>query len=62
MTVGVMSNVSRQLDTGSDHVCPANYVMSPPFVVAYAIAGSVLVDFNSDPIGILYLLILKTNS
>jgi aconitate hydratase len=29
----------------------ANYLASPPLVVAYAIAGSVLVDFKSQPLG-----------
>lgn len=29
----------------------ANFLMSPPLVVAYALAGSVRVDFEKDPIG-----------
>lgn len=29
----------------------ANYLVSPPLVVAYAIAGSVLVDLTRDPLG-----------
>ncbi|MGQ0651815.1 MAG: aconitate hydratase AcnA [Betaproteobacteria bacterium] len=29
----------------------ANFLASPPLVVAYAIAGSVLVDFKSQPVG-----------
>ena len=29
----------------------ANYLMSPPLVVAYAIAGSMLVDVANDPLG-----------
>ncbi|HCR86177.1 MAG TPA: hypothetical protein DIV86_05810 [Alphaproteobacteria bacterium] len=29
----------------------ANYLMSPPLVVAYAIAGSVLIDIEKEPIG-----------
>ncbi|HUZ14304.1 MAG TPA: aconitate hydratase AcnA [Caulobacteraceae bacterium] len=29
----------------------ANYLASPPLVVAYALAGSMLVDLESDPIG-----------
>ncbi|MEQ8863575.1 MAG: aconitate hydratase AcnA [Thalassobaculum sp.] len=29
----------------------ANYLASPPLVVAYAIAGSMLVDMNNDPLG-----------
>ncbi|XP_077598295.1 cytoplasmic aconitate hydratase [Stigmatopora nigra] len=30
----------------------ANYLASPPLVIAYAIAGTVKIDFESDPIGI----------
>lgn len=30
----------------------ANFLMSPPLVVAYALAGSVRVDFERDPIGV----------
>lgn len=29
----------------------ANYLASPPLVVAYALAGSVDIDFESQPIG-----------
>src|SRR5712664_698668 len=29
----------------------ANFLASPPLVVAYAIAGSVLVDFRTEPVG-----------
>ena len=31
--------------------CQANYLASPPLVVAYAIAGSMHVNLNTDPIG-----------
>ena len=54
MTVGVMSNANalrQQLDS-TDQVVLANYITSPPFVIAYAIAGSVLVDFETEPIGL----------
>src|SRR5205807_5874983 len=30
----------------------ANFLMSPPLVVAYALAGTVLKDINLDPIGL----------
>lgn len=30
----------------------ANYLASPPLVVAYALAGTVDIDFNKDPIGV----------
>lgn len=29
----------------------ANYLASPPLVVAYAIAGTTNIDFESEPIG-----------
>ena len=29
----------------------ANYLASPPLVVAYALAGTTLVDFDTDPLG-----------
>jgi aconitate hydratase len=33
-------------------LCRANYLASPPLVVAYALAGSVDVDLSRDPVGI----------
>lgn len=33
-----------------DCVC-ANYLASPPLVVAYAIAGTVDIDFEKEPLG-----------
>ena len=32
--------------------CRANYIMSPPLVVAYALAGSMRIDISSAPLGI----------
>lgn len=29
----------------------ANYLASPPLVIAYAIAGTVRIDFEKEPIG-----------
>ena len=29
----------------------ANYLASPPLVVAYAIAGTTLIDFEKEPLG-----------
>jgi aconitate hydratase len=29
----------------------ANYLASPPLVIAYAIAGTVRIDFDTEPIG-----------
>ena len=52
VAVGVMSNSQRQCDSGADRVVTATYVMSPLLVVAYAIAGTVAIDFTSEPIGV----------
>ena len=30
----------------------ANYLMSPPLVVAYALAGTINIDLNTDPLGV----------
>ncbi len=32
--------------------CRANYIMSPPLVVAYALAGSMRIDVSSAPLGV----------
>ena len=32
-------------------MCKANYLASPPLVVAYALAGSMKIDIAKDPIG-----------
>ena len=29
----------------------ANYLASPPLCIAYAIAGTVLIDFETEPLG-----------
>ena len=29
----------------------ANYLASPPLVIAYALAGTVLIDFEKEPLG-----------
>lgn len=33
----------------------ANYLASPPLVVAYAIAGTVNIDFQTEPLGNLFI-------
>ena len=32
----------------------ANYLASPPLVIAYALAGTVAIDFQSQPIGLVF--------
>ncbi len=31
--------------------CRANYIMSPPLVVAYALTGTIAIDFRTQPVG-----------
>lgn len=50
MAVGVLSG-SRCLDSHANPELQANYLMSPLLVIAYALAGSIAIDFESDPIG-----------
>ncbi len=47
---GVLSGNRNFEGRISPHV-PANYLASPPLVVAYALAGSLKVDLYNDPIG-----------
>ncbi|KAB5547568.1 hypothetical protein DKX38_010974 [Salix brachista] len=39
----------------------ANYLASPPLVVAYAFAGTVVIDFETEPIGVTYQAITDGN-
>nr|XP_061812547.1 iron-responsive element-binding protein 2-like isoform X2 [Nerophis lumbriciformis] len=43
---------NRHLDGRPCDCIRANYLASPPFVVAYAIAGTVGIDFEKDPLGV----------
>ena len=45
MSVGVSSQ------RHSDCHVTASYIMSPLLVVAYAIAGTISIDFSSEPLG-----------
>ncbi|MFZ5829578.1 MAG: aconitate hydratase AcnA [Planctomycetota bacterium] len=42
---------NRNFEGRINPLVKANYLASPPLVVAYALAGSVDVDFESDPLG-----------
>lgn len=50
-TVAVLSG-NRNFEARIHRNVKANYLMSPPLVVAFAIAGSIDVDMEKDPIGI----------
>ena len=42
---------NRNFEGGIHQMVKANYLASPPLVVAYALAGTLDIDFESDPIG-----------
>ena len=50
MAVGVLSG-NRNFEGRVHPLTRANYLLSPPLVIAYALAGTVSIDFESDPLG-----------
>jgi aconitate hydratase len=50
VAAGVLSG-NRNFEGRVHPLVRANYLASPPLVVAYALAGSVDVDFNTEPLG-----------
>lgn len=50
MVCGVLSG-NRHFEGRLCDCVRANYLASPPLVVAYAIAGTVGIDFEKDPLG-----------
>ena len=56
VAVGVLSG-NRNFEGRIHPLTRANYLASPPLVIAYALAGSVLVDFDTEPIGQLSVLL-----
>ncbi|KAK3096001.1 hypothetical protein FSP39_021854 [Pinctada imbricata] len=48
---GVLSG-NRNFEGRIHPLTRANYLASPPLVIAYALAGTVLIDFEKDPLGI----------
>ncbi|KAG2389563.1 hypothetical protein C9374_014123 [Naegleria lovaniensis] len=43
---------NRNFEARVHPIVQANYLASPPLVVAYAIAGNVKIDFDKDPLGV----------
>lgn len=43
---------NRNFEGRVHNLVRANYLMSPPLVVAYALAGTVNIDFETEPIGV----------
>ena len=52
LTVASVLSGNRNFEGRVNPHVKANYLASPPLVVAYALAGSVLINLTSDPIGI----------
>jgi len=50
VTAGVLSG-NRNFEGRIHPLTRANYLASPPLVIAYALAGTVLIDFEKDPLG-----------
>lgn len=48
--MGVLSG-NRNFEGRIHPLTRANYLASPPLVIAYAIAGTVLIDFEKEPLG-----------
>ena len=51
MTVAAVLSGNRNFEGRVHAQVKANYLASPPLVVAYALAGTVNIDLSSDPIG-----------
>merc|ERR1712054_404729 len=52
LVVGAVLSGNRNFEGRVHPLTRANYLASPPLVVAYALAGRVDIDFASEPIGI----------
>lgn len=50
VAAGVLSG-NRNFEGRVHPLTRANYLASPPLVVAYALAGRVNIDFDTEPIG-----------
>ncbi|CAG2197405.1 ACO [Mytilus edulis] len=50
VTCGVLSG-NRNFEGRIHPLTRANYLASPPLVIAYALAGTVLIDFETEPLG-----------
>lgn len=51
LTTAAVLSGNRNFEARIHQEVRANYLMSPPLVVAYAIAGTVLKDLSKDPLG-----------
>ncbi len=53
VAVGVLSG-NRNFEGRINPHTRANYLASPPLCIAYAIAGTVSIDFETEPLGMQY--------
>src|SRR5215471_458667 len=51
LAVAAVLSGNRNFEGRVNHDVRANYLASPPLVVAYALAGSVMLDLTKDPLG-----------
>ena len=51
LAVAAVLSGNRNFEGRVNHDVRANYLASPPLVVAYALAGSIMVDLATDPLG-----------
>lgn len=51
LVVAAVLSGNRNFEGRVHPMTRANYLASPPLVVAYALAGTVDIDFNTEPIG-----------
>ncbi|CAF1209397.1 unnamed protein product, partial [Didymodactylos carnosus] len=51
IVAGMFSGNNRNNSPRTNSVIKANYLTSPPVVLAYALAGTVIIDFDNEPIG-----------
>lgn len=61
VTCGVLSG-NKNFEGRLCDCVRANYLASPPLVVAYAIAGTVNIDFQTEPLGIFLSLHRQTHT
>ena len=51
MVAAAVLSGNRNFEGRVHHATRANYLASPPLVVAYALAGRCDIDFKTEPIG-----------
>ena len=51
LVVGAVLSGNRNFEGRVHPLTRANYLASPPLVVAYALAGTVNIDFETEPLG-----------